>query len=219
MDSRIKESRSALFVGIKPEERQAMLHCIGYHLRSYRIGEIVVFEEEQVRYVGVLLSGAVDMVKEDLWGGKTLLLRMGIHEVFGESFACGSDAVSSVTFVVAEDADVLFLPFQKVLHTCNQVCGFHYRLIENMVRVIADKNRELMRKVEIISKKSLREKILAYLSMEAEQQGSRYVELPLGRQELAAYLCADRTALARELGAMKADGLIDYDRNCFRILQ
>lgn len=219
MDSRIKESRSALFAGIGPEERQAMLHCIGYHLRSFRKGEIVVFEEEHVRYVGVLLSGAVDMVKEDLWGGKTLLLRMGVHEVFGESFACGSDAVSSVTFVVAEDADVVFLPFHKVLHTCNQVCGFHYRLIENMVRVIADKNRELMRKVEIISKKSLREKILAYLSMEAEQQGGRYVELPLGRQELAAYLCADRTALARELSAMKADGLIDYDRNLFRILQ
>ena len=219
MDNRIKESRSALFAGIGPEERQAMLHCIGYHLRSYRKGEIVVFEEEHVRYVGVLLSGAVDMVKEDLWGGKTLLLRMGPHDVFGESFACGSDTLSSVTFVVAEDADVLFLPFRKVMHTCTHTCGFHYRLIENMVRVIADKNRELMRKVEIISKKSLREKILAYLSMEAEQQGGRYVELPLGRQELAAYLCADRTALARELGAMKTDGLIDYDRNCFRILQ
>jgi len=218
MDSRIAQSPSPLFEGIRPEDRELMLGCIGYHLRSYRKGEIVVFEEEEVRHVGLLLSGAVDMVKEDLWGGKTLLLRMGPHELFGETFACGSDTSSSVMFVVAEDTDVLFLPFHKVMHTCTHTCGFHYRLIENMVRVIADKNRELLRKVDVISKKSLREKILAYLSMEAEQQGGRYVELPLGRQELAAYLCADRSALTRELSAMKADGLIDYDRNMFRIL-
>ena len=218
MDARIAGSTSALFDGICPEDRACMLGCIGYHLRSYRKGEIIVFEEEQVRYVGLVLSGAVDMIKEDLWGGKTLLLRMGADELFGETFACGSDTSSSVTFVVAEDADILFLPFHKVMHTCARTCLFHYRLIENMVRVIADKNRELLRKVEVISKKSLREKILAYLSREAEVQGSRYVELPLGRQELAAYLCADRSALTRELSAMKEDGLIDYDRNCFRIL-
>ena len=218
MDMRIAESKSPLFSGIKPEERTSMLSCIGYHTQSYRKGEIVVFEEQQVRYVGIILSGAVDMIKEDLWGGKTLLLRLGKDDLFGETFACGSDTSSSVTFVVAEDTDVLFLPFHKVMHTCTHLCAFHYRLIENMVRVIADKNRELLRKVEVISKKSLREKILAYLSMEAEQQGGRYVELPLGRQELAAYLCADRSALTRELSAMKADGLIDYDRNMFRIL-
>lgn len=218
MDARISRSEAALFSGIRPEDRQAMLHCIGYHLRSYRKGEIIVFEEEQVNDVGLLLSGAVDMIKEDLWGGKTLLLRMGRDEIFGETFACGSDTASSVMFVVAEDADVLFLPFHKVMHTCSKVCAFHYQLIENMVRVIADKNRELLRKVEVISKKSLREKILAYLSREAEVQGGRYVELPLGRQELAAYLCADRSALTRELASMRADGLIDYDRNVFRIL-
>lgn len=218
MDIRIAESRSPLFAGIAPEEREPMLHCIGWQIRSYRKGEVIVFEAEQVRHVGIVLSGAVDMVKEDLWGEKTLLLRMGQDELFGETFACGSDAAASVTFVVAEEAGILFLPFHKVMHTCSRVCGFHYRLIENMVRVIADKNRELLRKVEVISRKSLREKILAYLSMEAEQQGSRYVELPLGRQALAEYLCADRTALARELSRMKEDGLIDYHRNMFRIL-
>lgn len=218
MDPRILESPSPLFAGISPENRLAMLHCIGHHQRTCPKGEIIVFEEDAVRHVGLILSGAVDMVKEDIWGGRTLLLRMGPHELFGETFACGSDSAATVMFVVAEDSEVLFLPFRNILHTCTHVCDFHYRLIENMVRVIADKNRELLQKVEIISRKTLREKILAYLSREAERQGSRYMELPLGRQELAAYLCADRTALARELSAMKADGLIDYERNIFRIL-
>jgi CRP-like cAMP-binding protein len=91
-------------------------------------------------------------------------------------------------------------------------------MIENMVKVIAGKNRELMQKVDVVSKRTIREKLLAYLSIQALQQDSRYFEIPLGRGELAEYLCVDRSALSRELVKMKDDGLIDYDRNCFRIL-
>ena len=87
-----------------------------------------------------------------------------------------------------------------------------------MVHIIANKNRDLMRKVEVISKKNLREKILAYLSIQSQLHQTRYFEIPLGRVELAEYLCADRSALTRELSNMKADGLIDYDKNMFRIL-
>ena len=97
-------------------------------------------------------------------------------------------------------------------------CVFHHQLIENMVTIIAQKNRDLIRKVEVVSKRSIREKLLAYLSIQAQAQQSRYFEIPLGRVELAEYLCVDRSALTRELVKMKADGLIDYDRNCFRIL-
>jgi len=87
-----------------------------------------------------------------------------------------------------------------------------------MVHIIANKNRDLMRKVEVISKKTLREKILAYLSIQAQLHSNRYFEIPLGRVELAEYLCVDRSALTRELVKMRQDGLIDYDKNCFRIL-
>ena len=87
-----------------------------------------------------------------------------------------------------------------------------------MVRLISAKNVTLIQKIEVISKKTLREKILAYLSIQAQVQGTRYFEIPLGRVELADYLCADRSALTRELSSMKADGLIDFDKNVFRIL-
>ena len=112
----------------------------------------------------------------------------------------------------------MFLPFKKVMHTCSHACVFHHQLIENMVRIIANKNRDLIRKIEVVSKKTLREKILAYLSIQAQANGTRYFEIPLGRLELADYLCADRSALTRELAKMRDDGLIDYDKNCFRIL-
>ena len=88
-----------------------------------------------------------------------------------------------------------------------------------MVHIIADKNRDLIRKIEVISKRTIREKLLAYLSSQAQTQNSRYFEIPLGRTELAEYLCVDRSALTRELVKMRDDGLIDYDKNCFRILE
>ncbi len=218
MQKLIDELNSPLFEGIQPQDMEAMLGCIFYHIGTFRKGDIVAFEEENIRHIGILLSGSVDMIKEDLWGNKTMLVRMRKNELFGETFACGEDNLSVVTFLVSEDARILFLPFDRVMHSCTMACVFHHRLIENMVHIIANKNRDLMRKVEIISKKTLREKILAYLSIQAQLHSSRYFEIPLGRVELAEYLCADRSALTRELTKMKAEGLIDYDKNCFRIL-
>ena len=218
MKDLIFEVNSPLFNGIKPEERKPMLSCIGYHIGSFRKGEIIAFEAENLKHIGIVISGAVDMIKEDLWGNRTMLVRMRKDELFGETFACGSDNLSVVSFLAYEDSKILFLPFDRVMHSCTMACTFHHRLIENMVSIIAGKNRDLMRKVEVVSKRSIREKLLAYLSIQAQVQKSRYFEIPLGRVELADYLCVDRSALTRELAKMKEDGLIDYDRNCFRIL-
>lgn len=218
MNDRIFASKSALFDGIAPEDREAMFACTGYHVRTFQKGSVIAFEEESIKHIGVILAGVVDMVKEDRWGNKTLLVRMGTDEVFGETFACGEDSLSVVTFVVSEDAEILFMPFQRMMRSCTMACAFHHRLIENMVRIIAHKNRELMRKVEVVSKRSIREKLLAYLSIQAQVQDSDYLQIPMGRVELAEYLCVDRSALTRELAKMKEEGLIDYDKNCFRLL-
>lgn len=206
---------SPLFYGIKPEDMQPMFSCIGYHIGTFRKGEIVAFEEDRIRHVGIVLAGSVDMIKEDLWGNKTMLVRIGKNELFGETFACGSDNLSVVTFRVSEDAKILFLPFDRIMHSCTMACEFHHQLIKNMVTIIAGKNRDLMRKVEVVSKRTIREKLLAYLAIQAQTRKSRCFEIPLGRVELADYLCVDRSALTRELVKMKDEGLIDYDRNRF----
>ncbi len=214
----LTQLNSPLFDGIRPEERKAMLSCIGYHTETFRKGEIIAFEEENMKHIGIVLSGTVDMVKEDIWGNKTLLLRMEESQIFGETFACCEDNLSVVTFMAGKDTKVLFMPFDRVMHSCTMACRFHHQLIENMVRIIAQKNRDLMRKVEVVSKRTIREKLLAYLSIQAQNRHSRYFEIPLGRVELAEYLCVDRSALTRELGKMKEEGILDYDKNCFRLL-
>lgn len=219
MKELLKSVDSPLFAGMSPEDRVAALTCTGYHINTYKKGQIVLFEEEDVKYIGIVLQGAVDMVKEDHWGNKTMLLRLGKNDMFGETFACGEDNLSVVTFVVSTDAKILFMPFHRVMHNCANACAFHQKLIENMVKVIAGKNRELMRKIEVVSKRTIREKLLAYLSLQAQTQDSPYFDIPLGRVELADYLCVDRSALTRELAKMRDEGILDYDRNSFRLLQ
>lgn len=207
-----------LFYGIREEDLPAMLKCLGSFKKNYKKDEFIFLENHEVRNVGVIMSGTVHMIKEDSEGYKTLLVTMKDGELFGESFSCGSHLGSRVSFLAITPCTILLLPFYKVIHTCKMTCTFHHRLIENMVRLIGDKNVQLMSKIEVISKKSLREKIMAYLQLQADEQKSSRFTIPLGRLELADYLCADRSALTRELSSMKRDGLIDYEKNTFQLL-
>lgn len=206
-----------LFEHIKEDDLQTMLQCIGYNIATFQKGDFIFMEQEQVSNIGIIISGTVDMIKEDVWGHKTTMLRMTCPEVFGETFSCSMDPTSTVSFTAASESTIMFLPFNKVMHSCSMVCRFHHRMIENMVKLIAEKNKELMTKMEIISKKTLREKLMAYLSTQAQLHGTRYFEIPLNRSELAEYLCADRSAMTRELFKMKEQGLIDFDKNVFRL--
>lgn len=207
-----------IFHGIREEDLPAMLNCLGSFQKNYQKDEVIFLESNEIRNVGIILSGTVHMVKEDSEGYQTFLVAMKENELFGESFSCGSRLDAYVSFLAASPCTVLFLPFHRVLHSCKMSCTFHHRLIENMVRLIGDKNVKLMRKIEVISKKTLREKILAYLQQQAVEQSSRQFIIPLGRLELAEYLCADRSALTRELSSMQRDGLIIYDKNTFQLL-
>ena len=207
-----------LFFGIKEKEMGPMLKCLNGFIKTYKKGEYIIFEQDIVHNIGIVLEGRIDMIKEDIWGNKTTLVHVGTHELFGETFACGKNPSAAVSFYAAANSKILFLPFDRVMHTCTMACEFHHRVIENMVTIIAEKNRRLMEKVDIISKKSLREKILAYLSQQAQIQGAKYFEVPLGRLEMADYLCTNRSALTRELTSMKEEGILDYDKNMFQLL-
>lgn len=209
--------QNPLFYEVGEDDLKTMLHCLNGFVAKYKKGEYILFEQEEMRNIGIILSGVIDKVKEDIWGNKTMLMRLGIKELFGETFSCGADTTSLVSYRVVSDATVLFIPFERVMHTCTQACVFHHKLIKNMVFMIAEKNRLLMYKVEVLSKRSLREKILAYLTQQATIQGATEFKVPLGRVEMADYLCADRSALTRELSKMKTDGLIDYDKNTFKL--
>lgn len=208
-----------LFEGIIKDEMPSMLNCLSAYIKEYKKEQYIFYDNDKIDTIGLILEGTVQMVREDLWGNKTLLISMETGQIFGETFACNVNKNATVSFQVSRDAVIMFLPFSRVMHSCSMSCQFHHRLIKNMVSIIATKNVTLMDKVDIISKKTLREKIYTYLLQEAGKQNSPYFEIPLGRVQLAEYLCADRSALTRELNTMREEGYIDFEKNSFHILR
>lgn len=216
MPGRTLPENIPLFDGIGPQDINTMLSCLGAFHRSVPKGAFPLLGEDEIRCVGVVLSGQINMVKNDLAGNVIILAVVKPCELFGETFACGVRHAATVAFQAACSSEVLFLPFTRVINDCNNSCAFHHRLIENMVRLIAEKNMRFIERAEITAQKTLREKILTYLSFQS--RGCSYIISPLGKREMAEYLCADRTALSRELSRMKAEGVIDFDKNTYRIL-
>lgn len=204
-----------LFSGIEEKDLQQLLQCLKASTRDYRKGEFIFLDQDKVQKVGVVLSGSVHMLKEDIWGHKTFLAYMGEGDIFGETFAFRREALSYVSFYTASDAQILFLSLEHAFHPCREPCAFHTRLEENLMLLMGEKNLRLMEKIEVSSKATLREKILAYLSMQAQKQGQKYITVPLNRTDMANFIQANRSAMSRELSLMKAEGLIDYDGNTF----
>ncbi len=211
--------KNPLFENITADHLQAMLNCLHSYTKTYKKGEVIIMEEDSIRYIGIVLAGTVHMMKEDIWGRQTMLTYISENEVFGETFAVQKNPDSSVLFIAASDTSILFVAAWNIIHCCPSQCAFHEQLTRNMFNLIGQRSIRLMERIEISSKPSLREKVLAYLSMQAQKQDSRYITLPLGRAQLASYIGANRSALTRELTSMREDGLIDYDRNTFRIIE
>ena len=207
-----------MFNGISLTSCQTLMNCLGCREKSYKKDQIIPASENSARQIGIVISGCVHTIKEDIWGDRNILVRMRDNDIFGESFACSADQMSSVSFQARSKTDVIMLPFNKVVHNCNNSCVFHHRLIENMVGLLAEKNRRLIQKSEIVSRKTLREKLMAYLSMQSQEAGSKSFIVPIGRVELAEYISADRSSITRELNAMRDEGIIDFKRNSFTIL-
>lgn len=204
-----------LFQGISAECLSPLLVCLACHEKKYHKGEFIFLEEDEVKNVGIVREGKVLMTKEDVWGNQTLLTSMGPGELFGETFAVRHIQTSYVSYTAASECQILFVSFDRILHTCRKSCGFHHQVIENMMELVSQKNIQLMEKIEVTSKTSLREKILTYLSLQAQKQQSDYIVVPLNRSELAGYLDSNRSAMTRELSNMKAEGIIDFDKNTF----
>lgn len=215
MQRPIRLDQAPVFQDIGGDDLDAMLRCLGSFSRTYEKGEFIILDQDEVPSVGVVLQGTVHMCKEDIWGNQTLLAYLNQGELFGETFALQKTPRSYVSFLAATDCRVLFLSSEHILHPCERSCLFHHRLTENLFDLLGKKNVQLMEKIEVTSKLTLREKILTYLSLQAQKQGSKYITLPLRRTEMARFLSVNRSAMTRELSAMRDEGLIDYDKNTF----
>ncbi len=209
--------RCPLFHGIEGEELTAMLGCLGGKCASYAKGETIFWEGEAARLVGVVLSGGVQVVRDDYYGNRSVLSILQPGEAFGEAFSCAGLDRLPVSVTAVRDSEVLLLDCRRILTVCSQACHFHSLLIENLLRGLAEKNLAFMRKVRYMSQKTTRDKLLAYISDQAKGQGSGEFHIPCDRQTLADYLGVERSAMSAELSKLKKAGVLDTKGSWFRL--
>ncbi len=206
-----------LFGGISPDDLAMLLGCLGAEAREYQKGEFPLMAGDIPEHVGVVLSGRLSIVREDADGNRTLIADLGPSDIFAEALCCAGVGESPVSVMAESDSTVLLLKFTRILHTCPSSCGFHEKLIANMLSLIARKNLFLQGRMEVIGLKSVRAKVLRYLKTFAAEKGQRF-SIPLSREEMADYLCVERSALSHELMKMKREGLLEYRKNTFKLL-
>ncbi len=207
---------SKLFEGIPESDFILMLKCIAPSDKKYRKNESVLHEGDSVNFVGILLSGALKITKTDYSGNEIIIAEIYAGDIFAEVFACAEISFCPVSITASGDSHVLFFDYNKTIAACASTCKHHQKLILNMLKIIANKSLYLNRRIDIISKRSLRDKILTYFGYESH--GAKKFSIPLNREELASFLCADRSALSNELSKMRREGIIDYHKNNFTLL-
>jgi len=205
----------ALFREVEEEQLKLLLGCLDARTASYRKNQSIYQEDDRITTVGIILSGKVQIVKDDIWGNRTILNVLEAGDMFGEAFSCAGEEHIPASVWAAENTEVLVIDYKRIITTCSSACAFHSQLIKNMLYILGKKNLQLTQKVEHITQRTTKEKVLSYLSAEAKKQGNDTFDIPLNRQELADYLAVDRSALSNELSKMQEEGILTYQRNHF----
>lgn len=211
--------QNPLFCKMTGEEILSILQCLSAHTKACPKGSFLFHSGDIIGEIGFVLEGAVKVLKEDCWGNRTILAQTAAGQLFGEVYACFPQQAGQVSVLASDDTHVLYLNVQKMLHTCSSACPFHTRLIQNLLTVIAGKTLELTQKIEHLSRRTTREKLLSYLSAQAQAAGSNQFTIPFSRQELADYLIVDRSAMSHELCRLRDEGVLLFHKNHFTLYQ
>ena len=210
--------RTQIFAGVSNDEIRSMLLCLDARLRHYKKGEYVLREGEHLNDIMILADGRLHIQKDDYWGNRSILEQISMGEMFGEAYTASESGPLLNDVVAAENSAVIFFNAKRIITTCPTACRFHTIVVQNLFFSISEKNRKLVRKLSHMSKRSIREKLISYISEEATRQNSSSFTIPFNRQQLADFLFVDRSAMSNELSKMRKEGLLEFERNCFKLL-
>jgi CRP-like cAMP-binding protein len=210
---------SPLFTGIDRDDFGAMLACLGASLRTFAKGDTVYFEGDTVSEIGIVAGGRLHLVKNGFWGERSIITEITPPELFAEAVVCSGIGRIPVSVVAREESRILFADYRRIVTSCPSSCAFHSKLIRNMLGILARKNVMMSSKLEHLTKRTIKGKLLSYLAERARQEGSGRFAIPYNRQELADYLSVERSALSAEMSKLKSEGVIDYRKNNFELLK
>lgn len=217
MDLNILED-CILFKEIPKHEIANLLPCLEKRVVEYQKNEIIYHAGDLIDAPGIVLSGSVSIEYNDVWGNKSILDKLEPSQVFAETYACLPNEPLMVDVVANEKTKIFFIKISSILERCPHGCSFHNQLIKNLLTIAAQKNLILSQRSFHHSSKSIRGRLLSFLSFQSKKHARREFNIPFNRQQLADYLNVDRSALSSEISKMQKEGLIKTDKNHF-ILQ
>lgn len=210
---------SPLFAGVAAEQIQSMLGCLQYKLEDYPKGSYLLRAGEKVPGLGLLVRGRALVLQEDYWGNRNILSPLLPGQLFAEAFACSPQLPLNVSVLAEQPCRAMFLDIHRVLSVCSNSCPQHKRIIHNLLQDFAAKNLHLQEKLRHMGQRSTREKLLSYLSAEAQRQGGPEFRIPFSRQQLADYLSVERSGLSAELSKMQKEGILRFEKDHFLLLR
>lgn len=209
---------SPVFYGMNDEELRGLLECFNARIRRYEKDEMIIRQGDMIANIYLILDGEVNIEKDSYWGRRIIISRLSRNDNLALSFVGSKDVESSVDAIAIKDTLVLILSYEKCTSMCQNACTRHKVLINNLFQILSKENIELIQKIENVSQKTIRDKLLTYLSNEAQKRHSNSFDIHFNRQDLADYLNVDRSAMSFELSKLQKEGLIEYDKNHFELL-
>lgn len=207
-----------LFDGIDDKNTKRMIECFNIRRQSFTPGETVCDFSKNSDTIGIIMSGNVSLIRNDPGGNRVVLEDLSENDVFGEMIAFSENSDRGVYAVCEKKCEVAFMMYEHIAKRCQNACRCHTVAVENMFRVVTQKTQRLSERIEILSNRSIREKLLCLFSMYSMRVGASSFELPFSLSYLAEYICADRSAMMREIKKMSDEGIIKTDRRRIEML-
>lgn len=205
-----------LFKGIESFQILPMLECLNADIKEYKKNQLVFKNGDKIDKSGIVLKGELQIVQYDYFGNRSILSQIGENQLFGVSYSL-CDLTLPICIEASQGSLILFINVHKIITPCKKLCQNHLVLIRNLLSILSMKNISQNQKIECLSKRTTREKILNYLTIVSMQNNSKTFKIPYNRQELADYLCVERSAMSAEIGKLQKEGFIKTNKNYFEI--
>ncbi|MEG1930004.1 MAG: Crp/Fnr family transcriptional regulator [Anaerovorax sp.] len=205
-----------LFYGIEEKDLESMLKCLGATEKNYKKNTLMIRPGSAISSLGILMEGKAQITRDDEEGNTTIISEIEPGDLFAEAYAAAQVAEVPIGVWAVTPCRVLWIPIDKIITTCSSSCAFHQTLIKNMMKVLAKKNVLMNEKMRLLSCKTIRDKLLTYLRDCKTKSGKEYFFIPFSRKELAEFLSVDRSAMSRELGKLRNEGILECHKNVFK---
>ena len=212
----MKDIKTPLFRNLSKDELQQMQDFSCMREISFKKDDIIFHTGDIIHEAGIVISGSVNIENIDLWGNKSILSNISVGQVFAESYALCHEPIM-VDAVAAETCEILFLNLRILMDSQNAGDSWYSKIMENLLNISVQKNLTLSNRIFCTAAKTIRGRLLTYLSALSVKNGSTVFQVPFNRQQMADYLNLDRSALSKELGKMQDDGLIEFYKNTFKL--